>query len=117
MENTYSVKQATYPFSCPRCGSQVNKGKNYVDDNGVATCMCVLGGELPSSPSATSLDVQRRLLRIPFKRESLEFENLRMRLELEQIAENPEGRAAKKIIAKYRMKMEARKEQRLSKQN
>ena len=57
-------------------------------------------------------------------RRNLKKENARLfckvimlNIELETIAENPESDQAKKIIAKYKLKVDQRKEQNLAKQN
>ena len=47
----------------------------------------------------------------------LRFENLKMRLEIEQLTYNPDSGASKKIIAKYRRKREIRNELYKSMQN
>jgi hypothetical protein len=39
-ENT--IKIASYSFSCPVCGHQVRKGDNYLESEGIATCVCML---------------------------------------------------------------------------
>ncbi len=111
----YSIKIATYPFSCPICGSAVKKGENYVDNEGAMFCMCVVGEKPPVVPPGGGQVSARKLT--PLTLERMKWDNLMMRLELETIAENPEGEVAKKIIARYRRRMKAREERYLSKQN
>jgi hypothetical protein len=47
----------------------------------------------------------------------LMWENLKLRLDTEVVAENPEGKAAKKIIASWRRRKDRRNEMRLAAQN
>jgi hypothetical protein len=122
----YTIKPAPYSFNCPIYGDSVKKGENCVDEEGALFCMRILEErnlvpvkKTPSacghSPSKGGENPGRN--GNPFGRGSVRWENLMMRLELETIAENPESKAAKKIIAKYRRKMKAREERYLSAQN
>ena len=53
---------------------------------------------------------EERIKELKAQNDKLRRDNLFMRLHLEVIAENPESKAAKKIIARYRRLMLAREE-------
>jgi hypothetical protein len=116
MENDFIIKIAVIPFRCPKCGTPIKVGENYIENGERKLCI----GELPA----------RRLVatgnRRPISKDELEtneainhlrVQNLKMRLELEVISEDPDGEAAKKIIAKYRKLRKIRNEQFISNQN
>lgn len=108
----YIIKPAPYTFTCPIYGLTVKQGEECVEEDGALFCMSILE-ERKLVPLA-SLSKRKRNLFAPG---TVRWDNLMMRMELETIAENPEGAAAKKIIAKYRRKMKAREERYLSSQN
>jgi hypothetical protein len=119
----YSIKQATYPFSCPLCGCLVRKGENYAEQDGMMFCMCVLEGrkltpiQAPPCPSGVPPKGGNNRHGMRSHLERMKFDNLHMRFELEMIARDPESGAAKKIIAKYRRQIKASEERFLSTQN
>ncbi len=120
----YVIKSAPYPFTCPVYGVTVKKGESCVDQEGALFSMKILEerklvpvGKTPSACGHSPLKGEKLPDRRVYPVDQVKFENVMMRLELEQIAENPEGKAAKKIIAKYRRKMKAREERFLSRQN
>lgn len=110
----YIIKPAPYSFTCPIYGEPVKKGENCVDEEGGLFCMKIL-----EEKNLVPVRAQRPRNNQgnPFGRGSVRWENLVMRIELETIAEDPDGKAAKKIIAKYRKKMKIREERYLSTQN
>jgi len=36
------IKISTYRFYCPVCGILVKTGENYIDQEGIRTCLCIL---------------------------------------------------------------------------
>jgi hypothetical protein len=114
--NNHVIKMAIIPFHCPKCGILVKCGENYAEIEDRKLCI----NELPA----------RRLLPIKGKKtpemrqkedndtiNHLRVQNLKMRIDLETIIENPSGDAAKRIIEKYRRLRNIRNEQYLSTQN
>lgn len=90
--NDLTVKVAKYAFCCPLCGKLVKPGENFIEDNGVATCMCRMPAQTP--PVKTSNDFEKAL-RIAARK------NLKLRLEIEILTMHPEGSAARNIRKKY----------------
>jgi hypothetical protein len=118
MEN-YIVKPAMFPFTCPIYGERVKKGENCVEYEGGLFCMKLLEEKNLTPVKSRSLASTLHPSTPLGKRAqtSIEFQNLLMRHELLMIAENPEGNAAKKIIARYRRILMAGKEVRLTREN
>lgn len=118
MENKdYSIKPAHYAFSCPVCGTNVKQGENCIDNDGVLTCVCVL-------PARKLVPVVRDIDRLIFKIAELEkalkhlrIANLKMRSDFEVLIDHPQGKAANKIIGKYKRLRTIRDEKYLSVQN
>jgi hypothetical protein len=111
------IKVATAPFWCPKCGTLVRTGENYIEDGGRKLCMCALPDrKLKSLRSNCKVQSFQCPARIEYEKvaKHLRIENIKMRYDLEIISENPDGTAAKKIIARYR---KIRNEQNLSVQN
>ena len=114
MENKeYDLLTAAYDFSCPVCGTYVRRGDNYVMSDGVATCLCVMPVRnlKPLNPEGTDVPELQKALK------HLRIQNLKMRLDFEVLIDHPEGKAAKKILAKYRRMRTVRNERLLSTQN
>ena len=65
----------------------------------------------------TRTELNQRLKELEQRNGKLLWENLRMRLQLEVLAENPAGKAAAKIIAYYKRKIEIRNENSKATQN
>lgn len=92
--NNYSIKTATYSFGCPICGTKVSAGDNYVESEGIATCLCVLPGR-KLIPLTRIRELEEQVKRI-------EIEKLRLKIDLDVLVTFPDGTAAKKIVEKYR---------------
>jgi hypothetical protein len=90
--NDFTVKVAKYSFCCPLCGKLVKPGDNYIEDNGVASCMCRMPAQ--TIPVEASSDFEKAL-RIATRK------NLKLRLEIEILTMHPEGKAARLIRQKY----------------
>lgn len=90
--NDFTVKVAKYSFCCPLCGKLVKPGDNFVEDNGVASCMCRMPAQ--TQPVKTSSDFEKAL-RIAARK------NLKLRLEIEVLTMHPESKAASLIRQKY----------------
>jgi hypothetical protein len=110
-KRNYTLKKAAYSFGCPVCGTRVNRGDNYIDEDGVATCLCTLPSRrLKPLRDIIDADTEKAL-------KHLRLENLKMRLDFEVIIDHPNGKAAKKILDKYRRLRKVREEKFLSVQN
>jgi hypothetical protein len=105
---SYIVKPAPYSFICPIYGDTVKRGENCVEENDALFCMKILS-ERNLTPVAKS--------NMRFRPGTVRWDNLMMRLELETIAMDPDGDAAKKILDKYRRRMKARQERYTAQQN
>jgi len=109
MDANSDIKTASYPFSCPLCGTRVKIGDSYVEDEGVATCPCVLPTR-KLIPLAIIKELEDKVRK-------LELSNLHMKLDLDVLCSFPEGTAAKKISEKYRRIGETRSMLHISNQN
>ncbi len=89
----FNLKVAKYAFCCPVCGTMIRKGDNYIEENGVATCLCRMPAQTPHTVKAAS-DFEEAL-RIAARK------NLKLRLEIEILTMHPEGKAARSIRQKY----------------
>jgi len=65
----------------------------------------------------TRTEINERLKDLERRNGKLLWENLKMRLEFEVLIDHPEGKAAKKILARYRRKRDIRDEASLATQN
>lgn len=113
MENgKYVLKVAVMPFYCGICGEFVKIGETYAESNGKKSCLCVMPARKlkPLSPTQSEQKEDKAMMH-------LRVENLKMRIELETLSMHPDGKAAKKIIAKYIRKRKIRNELYLSTQN
>jgi hypothetical protein len=110
MENNYIIKSAPYSFSCPIYGDTVKQGDDCVEQEGALFCMKILEerklGPVNPHPQLKTI-----------RRNSVSWDNLQMRLELETIAMDPDGEDARKILDKYRRKIKAREERFIAPQN
>jgi hypothetical protein len=112
----YNLKVACYQFSCPVCGTQVKPGDNYIEDDGIATCLCVMPERklVPLDPAA---ELNIKVARLEKALKHLRLQNLKMRLDFEVLIDHPDGPAARKILGRYRRMRKIREESSLSTQN
>jgi hypothetical protein len=111
-----NIKVATIDFWCAKCGTQVRVGENYIDDNGKKLCMCALPERRLKATGARRPAVVKEIENEKAM-DHLRIQNIKMRLDLEVLIENPTGNAAKKIIARYKRLRKIRNEQYLSNLN
>lgn len=103
----FEIKQARYDFQCGICGTMIKKGENYtVDKDGDEICTHINEATGTRQKAKGNPKKITNMVLEELKKEKamdhLRKQNLMMRLELEEIAARPDGRAAKKIINKYR---------------
>jgi hypothetical protein len=104
-----TIKTAGTGFKCPACGKQVKPGDNYLDQDGVKTCLCAM--------PVRKLIPLSRIQKLESLVRYLEIQNLRMKLDLEVLSSFPDGAAAKKILNKYIRRRKIREEQALGIKN
>jgi hypothetical protein len=118
MENNFEIKTAIYPFSCPVCNTKVKSGDSYVEDNGVATCLCVLPARnLVPMNNARLAEAEQKIKELEKSNTYLRTQNIKMRIDFEVLIDHPQGKAAKKILEKYRRLRTIRNERYISTQN
>lgn len=105
----YIIKSACSQFNCPLCGKLVKHGDNYVDQDGIRTCPCVL--------PVRKLIPLSRIKELESLVRHMELQNLKMRLDIEVLSSFPGEEAAKKIINKYIRRRKIFEEQLLSTKN